>query len=186
MTRVVLVVALVVLGASYLTWTAGRIDRLHVRVEAARAALDAQLVRRAAAAQELARHALAAGSLSAEVAAALQRAAASALGTAGSEREAAEDLLSLALSDAVHVSAPADDETARLVGSLDSAAARVGFARQFYNEAVRDTRNLRARRIPRLVRLAGRAPLPEYFELRDAPVLVRRPARGGSIRNDAA
>ena len=45
------VVALVVLLALYVTWTAGRLDRLHARVDAAWAALDAQLVRRAAAAR---------------------------------------------------------------------------------------------------------------------------------------
>ncbi|MCW2611535.1 MAG: hypothetical protein JWM15_2781, partial [Cryptosporangiaceae bacterium] len=36
--------------AAYLTWTAGRVERLHDRCAAARASLDAQLVRRAAAA----------------------------------------------------------------------------------------------------------------------------------------
>ena len=37
--------------ALYLSWTAGRLDRLHARLEGARAALDAQLVRRASVAQ---------------------------------------------------------------------------------------------------------------------------------------
>src|SRR5260370_30418612 len=36
------------------SWRAGRLDRLHARVEAARAALDAALVRRSAVALELA------------------------------------------------------------------------------------------------------------------------------------
>src|SRR4051794_14863591 len=38
----------------YLTWTVGRLDRQHVRVEAGRSALDAALVRRSALAEELA------------------------------------------------------------------------------------------------------------------------------------
>jgi hypothetical protein len=50
MTEVALLVAAVVLLATYLTWTASRLDRLAARVEAAWSALDAQLVRRAAAA----------------------------------------------------------------------------------------------------------------------------------------
>src|ERR687898_174467 len=44
----------VVLAAAYLTWTAGRVDRLHARAPAAAPALDPPLVRRAAAAAVLA------------------------------------------------------------------------------------------------------------------------------------
>jgi hypothetical protein len=33
----------VLVFALYLTWTAGRIDRLHARIDAARAALDAHV-----------------------------------------------------------------------------------------------------------------------------------------------
>src|SRR5512133_31549 len=51
---IVVVVAAVVLTATYLTWVAGRVDRLHARVAAADATLDAHLVRRAAAAHALA------------------------------------------------------------------------------------------------------------------------------------
>jgi hypothetical protein len=49
-----LVVLLVALIAWYLSFSASRLDRLHHRVEGARSALDAQLVRRAEAALELA------------------------------------------------------------------------------------------------------------------------------------
>ncbi|MGW2996937.1 hypothetical protein ACWDA9_36310, partial [Streptomyces sp. NPDC001193] len=45
--------ALGVIGV-YLSWTAGRLDRLHSRMDAARAALDAQLVRRASVVLEVA------------------------------------------------------------------------------------------------------------------------------------
>ena len=47
---VVGVVTVVALVATYLTWLAGRVDRLHARAGAASRALDAHLVRRAAAA----------------------------------------------------------------------------------------------------------------------------------------
>src|SRR5581483_10721875 len=40
--------------AVYVSWRAGRIDRLHARVDMARAALDATLLRRASVALELA------------------------------------------------------------------------------------------------------------------------------------
>ena len=50
----VAVVVMVVGVATYLTWSAGRVDRLHARVAAAEATLDAHLVRRAVAAGTLA------------------------------------------------------------------------------------------------------------------------------------
>src|SRR5947209_3552434 len=47
------VVLVVVLLGTYLTWIAGRVDRLHARAAAASSALDAHLVRRAVAALAL-------------------------------------------------------------------------------------------------------------------------------------
>ncbi len=52
-TLIWILVVLVAIGL-YLSWTAGRLDRLHARIDAARAALDAQLLRRASITQELA------------------------------------------------------------------------------------------------------------------------------------
>jgi len=52
---------------------------------------------------------------------------------------------------------------------LDEAAARVLIARRFYNDAVRDTRNLRSGRLPRLLRMAGRRAMPEFFDIDDTP-----------------
>ncbi len=52
-TLIWIAVALFAIGL-YLSWTAGRLDRLYARIDAARAALDAQLLRRASVAQELA------------------------------------------------------------------------------------------------------------------------------------
>src|SRR5437764_2390767 len=49
-----LLAAVVVLHGVYVSWRATRIDRLHVRLETARAGLDVALVRRAAVALELA------------------------------------------------------------------------------------------------------------------------------------
>ena len=51
---VVLAVAAVLLAGWYLSFSATRLDRLHARVEGARSALDAQLVRRASVALQLA------------------------------------------------------------------------------------------------------------------------------------
>src|SRR4051794_17800264 len=53
-TRVLTVLAVLLVLGWYLSYSAGRLDRLHHRVETSRAALDAQLARRAAAAVEAA------------------------------------------------------------------------------------------------------------------------------------
>ena len=44
---------------------------------------------------------------------------------------------------------------------------RVGLARSFHNAAVKDTRALRLRRLPRVLRLHGHRRLPQYFEIDD-------------------
>ena len=172
MTTFVLLVAVVVAVAVHLSWTAGRIDRLHARVEAARNALDAQLVRRAAAARALATHCTSRGLL-AEEGDALLAAAAGALHAPPASREAAENDLSRALRRALAAlpdAAAADAELGGLLDEVEVAVTRVGLARTFHNEAVRDTRSLRGRRVPRLFQLAGHAPMPEYFEIDDTSV----------------
>src|SRR6267154_6492041 len=51
---VILIAVAAVLVGVYVSWRAGRLDRLHARVDKARAALDAALVRRSSVALELA------------------------------------------------------------------------------------------------------------------------------------
>ena len=53
-TWIVLIAALLLVMGVYVSWRAGRLDRLHARVEAARTALDLAMERRASAAAELA------------------------------------------------------------------------------------------------------------------------------------
>ena len=54
LTSVILIIIAAILVGVYVSWRAGRLDRLHARVEAARAALDAALVRRSSISVELA------------------------------------------------------------------------------------------------------------------------------------
>src|SRR5215472_15057388 len=49
-----IIVAAIAITGVYVSWRAGRLDRLHARVETARASLDAALVRRSSVALELA------------------------------------------------------------------------------------------------------------------------------------
>lgn len=211
MTPVVVVVLLVVLVASYLTWLASRLDRLGARVADARAGLVIALAGRAGAALRLAdrctegrsegapgdgrpaaggptggppapdgtavrrRPAGPANPVPAVSIAALRAAArAAAAGQsriqAGAPLDAAaedvENTLSRALRlPGVDVTAPAASDA---LHEVDLASARVALARQFYNDAVRDMRALRGRRLVRAVRLAAHRPIAEYFEIDDA------------------
>ena len=51
---IILVIAGALFVGVYVSWRAGRIDRLHARVDIARVALDVTLLRRSSVAQELA------------------------------------------------------------------------------------------------------------------------------------
>jgi hypothetical protein len=167
---VVTVVAVVVLLATWVTWTATRVDRLHGRIDAARASLDARLVRRAAALQALVDRSV--GEFGAAEAARLRAVARASLDADEATREAAENDLSRALHGI-----PADLDRA-LLADLADAARRVALARRFYNDAVRDTVSLRGGRLPRLLRLGGRRPVPTFFEIDDTvpPATVPRVA----------
>jgi hypothetical protein len=159
-TQIAVGVVLFVLAVLYVSWTAGRLDRLHARVDAAWAALDAALVRRAAAAR-----AVAAALPDRPAAAALEHAARRTLDSGPEGREALENDLSRALRAALPVLPPGADLT-----ELEQASTRVGLARAFHNAAVRDTRVGRQRRIPRALHLAGHRELPQYFEIDDTTV----------------
>ncbi|MEU3370174.1 hypothetical protein ABZ734_06740 [Streptomyces sp. NPDC006660] len=176
-TLIWIAVALVAIGL-YLGWTAGRLDRLHARIDAARAALDAQLVRRASVTQEIATS----GVLDPAASIVLYEAAHAARQAEEEHREVAESELSQALRavftepaqvDAVRA-APGGVEAAE---ELAQAARRVPMARRFHNDAVRAARALRRHRTVRWFRLAGHAPFPLAFEMDDEPpaALADRP-----------
>jgi hypothetical protein len=166
---VVAVVVLVVAVGSYVTWTAGRLDRLGARVETAWNALDAQLVRRAAAATDLAAHLRRRRLVAEEAALALQHAAAAAREAAPADREARENELSRAARTALASVEARAGKTERLAHELADSGRRVMLARQFYNDAVRDNRNRRRRWLPRLLTVRHRdEPQRTFFEIDDA------------------
>nr|WP_181442474.1 hypothetical protein [Streptomyces tateyamensis] len=168
MTTWIWVAAAVLLFALYLSWTAGRLDRLHARIDTARAALDAQLLRRASAAQELATSSL----LDPATSLVLYQASRAARQADAEQREVAESELSQALR-AVFAepeqlaelrAAPGGEEA---VSELSAAVRRVPMARRFHNDAVRAARAVRIHRLVRYFRLAGKAPFPLAFEMDD-------------------
>ncbi len=181
LTGVIIAIGVAILVGVYVSWRAGRLDRLHARVETARAALDAALVRRSAVALELAACGLLDPATSMLVAGAAHDARA-----AGEPTELAESDLTRALRAALgqpgFQAALAEwgrgDE---LLAELEAAAHQVFLARKFYNDAVAVTRAARRRWLVRVLRLAGGAPLPEFFEIDDSIVAAGEEGRGADM-----
>jgi len=155
-------VLVAVLLTSWVTFTVTRLDRLHARVDAAQAALDAQLVRRAAALLHVAESA--GEVVRDDQRIRLEAVAGNALNASLVDREAVENAVGRAV---VELAAQQDHLPAASTEELREAGARVLIARRFYNDAVRDTRALRGRRMPRLLRLAGRRDMPQFFDIDD-------------------
>ena len=173
---VVILVVLLPIAALRLWITANRLDRLHVRTEAAWSALEGALSRRVVAARAVA----AAGGLPPAQADELRRVADAADRADRAHRADAENDLSRVLT---LLPAPAEEH---LAAELDDAAERVLLARRFYNDAVRDTRALRAVWFTRVFGLAGRAALPEYFEIAESAARGEAGAAAEPVRRTAA
>ena len=181
LTEVILIIAAAILVGVYVSWRAGRLDRLHARVEAARAALDAALVRRSAVALELA-----AGGLLDPATSLLIASAAHDARAAGQLDERTQSDLTRALRAALAQPGFRADLAARSGGDealaeLEAAAHQVFLARKFYNDAVAATRSARRKWLVRLLRLAGGAPMPEFFEIDDSLVAGNGDVRGADM-----
>lgn len=162
-----LVVALLLGVGWFLSYTAVRLDRLHHKMHATTAALDAQLVRRAEATLEVALS----GLLDPATSTLLAGSATQALRRPGPwsrERAEAEGELTEVLRAAESTLPPPDpEEPDDPMSLLRGAALRVQFARRFHNEAVADVIRLRQRPQTRWFRLAGYAPLPVAVQFDD-------------------
>jgi hypothetical protein len=167
-TDIILIVAATLLVGVYVSWRAGRIDRLHARVRIARSALDVTLLRRSSVALELASSGLLDPATSLLLAEAVH-------GTRGGERpkDLAESDLTKALRAAFsqpdfRPSLKGKDGADELLAEVEAAAHQVFLGRKFYNDAVSATRDARRRPLARLLRLAGKAEMPEFFEMDDS------------------
>ncbi|KNX37167.1 hypothetical protein [Luteipulveratus halotolerans] len=187
---VALVVAIVSLAAWRLTYTAARLDRLHGRVEGAMSALDAQLVRRAEASLELARS----EALDPTSSLVLGGAATSSLEFADDEevtsevrvhgispdRGAVESGLTETLQELLTPETVAHVREHSPLGSdcldmVHRAGQRVQLSRRFYNDAARDVRRVRSKKMVRWFRLAGHTAMPESVEFNDEVPELRNP-----------
>ena len=152
-----------------------RLDRLHVRTDAARAGLESACERRAATALSVAQ-------LLARIPAERNRAeglraavaGARAARITGGDRESAENVLGRELASVPRALLPDP-----LLADLVDAEQLLALSRRVHNDAVRDTRELRSRRLVRWLHLAGTARMPEYFEIAD-------PGSGVSVRTRPA
>jgi hypothetical protein len=181
MMRVILIVAAALLIGVYISWRAGRLDRLHARVEAARSALDAALFRRSSVALELASSGLLDPATSLLLAGAAHDAR-----TADDGRELAESDLTRALRAAFgqpefRASLTGRPGAEELLAETEAAAHQVFLARKFYNGAVAATRSARRRWLVRLLRLAGGAALPDFFEIDDSLVATGADNQGPGL-----
>ena len=151
------VVAVVALLSAYLLWTARRVERLHARAESAGRALDAHLVRRAAAAAVVAERVDAAE---------LYAAARLALDAGPDEREAAENDLTRRLRSVTLTG------TDPAVHTVIATSRRAALARQVHTDLVRDALAARRRPLVRALRMARRHPRPGYFDIVDPTMAV--------------
>lgn len=233
-TDVVLIAAAVLFLGVYVSWRAGRLDRMHTRLEAARAALDVTLVRRSSVALELASSGLLDPATSLLLAGAAHDArggdvdpdeppgdpapdgdAGGAAGRAGARggdlargglarsggparagpaggdeltrSELAQSDLSRALRAAFaqpgfRASLIGKDGADELLAEVEAAAHQVFVARKFYNNAVAATREARRKPLVRLLRLAGNAGRPEFFEMDDSLVAEAGDGAGADMQ----
>ena len=165
-TDIVIVAAVVLFLGVYVSWRACRLDRMHTRLEAAHAALDVTLVRRSSVALELA----SSGLLDPATSLLLAEAAHEARG--GAQSELAQSNLTRALRAAFaqpgfRSSLSGKDGADELLAEVEAAAHQVFVARTFYNNAVAVTREARRKPLVRVLRLAGNAGRPEFFDMDD-------------------
>lgn len=177
---IVLIAFVVLVFGLYLSMTAGRLDRLHQRIDTSALGLDALLLRRSAVALELATS----GVMDPASAIVVAEAAHSAR-TAGERDDLARASAESALTQALVIALEEPEELAlirdtesgtELLAELDAACRRVELGRRFLNDAVRACRAVRRQFLVRALRLAGHAPWPQTWEMDDTvPVgLVER------------
>jgi len=178
-TVVVMLAAVLVLGTVgvWLSATAGRLDRMHMRIAHAQASLERQLVERAAATADVAHS----GALDPAAAVLLLAAADAARdaarhnpghGAGHPVRAEAESALSVdlraVLGDGLTAESAWADDTARpLLVDLAAACDRVRLARGFHDDLVLRTRAVRCRPVVRWAHLAGHAAWPAVLDFDD-------------------
>jgi hypothetical protein len=190
---IILVIAAALFVGVYVSWRAGRIDRLQARVDIARVALDVTLLRRSSVALELATSGLLDPATSLLLAGAVYGTRASGPGGSGPAaaggkgsrvvppgqesgdrpRDLAESDLTRALRAAFsqpdfRASLSGKEGADELLAEVEETAHQVFVARKFYNDLAAVTRDARNRPLARVLHLSGRAKAPVFFEMDDS------------------
>lgn len=167
-------IVFVALFGLYLSMTAGRLDRLHRRIDLAESSLDAQLMRRSSIALELASYGLLDPATSMVISDAAHAARVSA-DRSIQERDLAETHLTEALNAALEPEefefVLTEEGGPEILAELAAAAQRVELSRRFLNDAVRACIQLRRQRAVRWFNLAGRTAWPQFRDMSDHVIL---------------
>ena len=145
----------------YLTFSAGRLDRLHHRVETSWATLDSLLQRRAAIALEVARSAITDPATSLLLTASAYQARSADIEDRSSAESVLSGALGMMLTERESIVAKSDQA---LLFELEQLTDKIKVAIAIHVEAVTRTQLIRRKLVFRLFRLAGKAPLPVTYE----------------------
>lgn len=151
--------------AIYLSNVAGRLDRLHLKVENARQALDRQLALRTSICKEIIKLSVLDEKLVNELENALKESIKEELLEIHTKQEwDIESRVSIALNnifDNENIAKIVNDQ--KLLAEIAAAIRRVTYALTFYNDAAKSAIKVRKRWTVRFFRLFGRAAMPEII-----------------------
>ena len=161
MKDVFLYAVLLLLVFWYLSFSAGRLDRLHHRVETSWATLDSLLQRRAAIALEIARSAITDPATSLLLTASAYQARSADIEDRSSAESVLSGALGMMLLERESILTKSDQV---LLNELEQLTDRIKVSIAIHVEAVNRTQLIRSKIVFRVFRLAGTAPLPVTYE----------------------
>ena len=161
MRNVVLVAVFALLTFWYLSFSAGRLDRLHHRVETSWATLDSLLQRRAAIALEIARSAITDPATALLLTASAYQARSADIEDRSSAESVLSGALGMMLAERESIRAQSDQA---LLHELEQLTDKIKVAISIHVESVTRTQLIREKLVFRIFRLAGKAPLPVTYE----------------------
>lgn len=168
-TQSVIVVILIAIAIWFLSYQAGRLDRLHHRIEVTELALHGQLLRRGGIVAELAGVSGIDPALSVLWGQAAHESIVSPEANSATWMQVEDELasvLSMTLSDPEEVNEIRSNRHASLLlDELLQVSERIKMSHQFHSDAVRDCLEIRSQLLVRMFRLAGRAKLPVPVDL---------------------
>jgi hypothetical protein len=158
---VVLFAVFALLTFWYLSFSAGRLDRLHHRVETSWATLDSLLQRRAAIALEIARSAITDPATALLLTASAYQARSADIEDRSSAESVLSGALGMMLAERESIVAQSDQA---LLHELEQLTDKIKVAISIHVESVTRTQLIREKLVFRVFRLAGKAPLPVTYE----------------------